>query len=183
MATLFRPNVPATTDENAHTYVDGRAGPYPIWALPASKVSPSHLSLACCGSSWIPNSAPLRSLPHEDRDLFIAGSIGHVIAFDNVSRLPDCCCDSIASLGTARSSCGGQTEPRSGLGNRSECSLGAATRNSGAVSTSTGPSRLGVRCGTSDTGTPKMNPAPPRLGEPARARAPPPPGSSVRSGL
>jgi hypothetical protein len=32
-----------------------------------------------------PNTAPLRALPREDRDLFIAASNGHVLAFDNVS--------------------------------------------------------------------------------------------------
>jgi hypothetical protein len=35
-----------------------------------------------------PNTAPLRALPREDRELFIAASNGHVLAFDNVSGLP-----------------------------------------------------------------------------------------------
>jgi hypothetical protein len=35
-----------------------------------------------------PNTAPLRALPREDRDLFIAANNGHVLAFDNVSVCP-----------------------------------------------------------------------------------------------
>jgi hypothetical protein len=35
-----------------------------------------------------PNTAPLRPLPREDRDLFIPASNGHVLAFDNVAGLP-----------------------------------------------------------------------------------------------
>src|SRR5262245_47290033 len=35
-----------------------------------------------------PNSAPLRSLPREDRDLFVSANNGYVLAFDNVSKLP-----------------------------------------------------------------------------------------------
>jgi len=47
-----------------------------------------------------PNSAPLRSLPREDRDLFIAARNGHVIVFDNVSRLLDWLSDSLCRLAT-----------------------------------------------------------------------------------
>ena len=32
-----------------------------------------------------PNTAPLRALPREDRDLFIAANNGHVLVFDNIS--------------------------------------------------------------------------------------------------
>ena len=35
-----------------------------------------------------PNVAPLRALPRDDRDLFIAASNGHVLAFDNVPGCP-----------------------------------------------------------------------------------------------
>ena len=47
-----------------------------------------------------PNLAPLRSLPREDRDLFIAANNGHVIVFDNVSGLPDWLSDSLCRLAT-----------------------------------------------------------------------------------
>ncbi len=47
-----------------------------------------------------PNIAPLRALPREDRDLFIAASNGHVLAFDNVSGLPAWISDTLYRLAT-----------------------------------------------------------------------------------
>jgi hypothetical protein len=47
-----------------------------------------------------PNTAPLRALPREDRDLFIAASNGHVLAFDNVSGLPAWISDTLCRLAT-----------------------------------------------------------------------------------
>lgn len=47
-----------------------------------------------------PNTAPLRALPREDRDLFIAASNGHVLAFDNVSGLPAWISDTVCRLAT-----------------------------------------------------------------------------------
>jgi hypothetical protein len=47
-----------------------------------------------------PNIAPLRALPREDRDLFIAASNGHVLAFDNVSSLPGWISDTLCRLAT-----------------------------------------------------------------------------------
>jgi len=45
-----------------------------------------------------PNVAPLRSLPRDDRDLFIAASNGHLLAFDNVSGLPGWLSDTLCRL-------------------------------------------------------------------------------------
>ena len=47
-----------------------------------------------------PNTAPLRALPREDRDLFIAANNGHVLAFDNVSGLPAWISDTLCRLAT-----------------------------------------------------------------------------------
>jgi hypothetical protein len=47
-----------------------------------------------------PHTTALRSLPREDRDLFIAANNGHVIAVDNVSTLPDWLSDSLSRLAT-----------------------------------------------------------------------------------
>jgi hypothetical protein len=47
-----------------------------------------------------PNTAPLRALPREDRDLFIAASNGHVLAFDNVSGLRAWISDTLCRLAT-----------------------------------------------------------------------------------
>jgi hypothetical protein len=42
----------------------------------------------------------LRALPREDRDLFIAASNGHVLAFDNVLGLPAWISDTLCRLAT-----------------------------------------------------------------------------------
>jgi hypothetical protein len=47
-----------------------------------------------------PNTAPLRSLPREDRDLFIAANNGYCIAFDNVSSLPPWLSDALCRIAT-----------------------------------------------------------------------------------
>jgi hypothetical protein len=47
-----------------------------------------------------PNSAPLRALPREDRDLFIAANNGHLLVFDNVSKMPDWISDTLCRLAT-----------------------------------------------------------------------------------
>jgi hypothetical protein len=47
-----------------------------------------------------PNSAPLRSLPRDDRDLFVSANNGYVLAFDNVSKLPVWLSDSLCRLAT-----------------------------------------------------------------------------------
>ncbi|HEU4805661.1 MAG TPA: hypothetical protein VFS91_07620 [Nitrobacter sp.] len=47
-----------------------------------------------------PNTAPLRALAREDRDLFIAATNGHVLAFDNVSGLPAWISDTLCRLAT-----------------------------------------------------------------------------------
>jgi hypothetical protein len=47
-----------------------------------------------------PNTAPLRALPREDRDLFIAATNGHVLAFDNVSGLAAWISDTFCRLAT-----------------------------------------------------------------------------------
>jgi hypothetical protein len=45
-----------------------------------------------------PNIAPVRSLPREERDLFIAANNGHVLAFDNLSALPPWLSDALCRL-------------------------------------------------------------------------------------
>jgi hypothetical protein len=47
-----------------------------------------------------PNSAGQRSLPRDDRDLFIAANNGHVLSFDNVSGLPAWISDTLCRLST-----------------------------------------------------------------------------------
>src|SRR5262245_64966627 len=47
-----------------------------------------------------PNTAPLRSFPREDRDLFIAASNGWIVGYDNVSRVPPWLSDALCRLAT-----------------------------------------------------------------------------------
>lgn len=67
----------------------GRAGFGQIHVLrgPAGSPGPEHRAAACLG-------------PREDRDLFIAASNGHVLAFDNVSGLPAWISDTLCRLAT-----------------------------------------------------------------------------------
>jgi len=63
-------------------------GPYPVLALSGEQGSAKSSFSAILRALLDPNTAPLRALPREDRDLFIAASNGRVLAFDNVSSLP-----------------------------------------------------------------------------------------------
>jgi hypothetical protein len=63
-------------------------GPYPVIVLSGEQGSAKSTFSAILRALLDPNTAPLRALPREDRDLFIAASNGHVLAFDNVSGLP-----------------------------------------------------------------------------------------------
>src|SRR5262249_26073992 len=47
-----------------------------------------------------PNSVSLRTLPRNDRDIFIAARNGWLLAFDNVSGLPDWVSDTLCRLAT-----------------------------------------------------------------------------------
>lgn len=63
-------------------------GPYPVIVLSGEQGSAKSTFSAILRALLDPNSAPLRALPREDRDLFIAACNGHVLTFDNVSGLP-----------------------------------------------------------------------------------------------
>jgi hypothetical protein len=63
-------------------------GPYPLMALSGEQGSAKSTLCAILRALLDPNTAPLRALPREDRDLFIAASNGYVLAFDNISGLP-----------------------------------------------------------------------------------------------
>ena len=75
-------------------------GPYPVLALSGEQGSAKSTFLAMMRSLLDPNTAPLRALPREDRDLFIAVNNGHVLAFDNVSGLPAWISDTLCRLAT-----------------------------------------------------------------------------------
>ena len=75
-------------------------GPYPVIVLSGEQGSAKSTFTAILRSLLDPNTAPLRALPREDRDLFIAASNGHVLAFDNVSGLPAWISDTLCRLAT-----------------------------------------------------------------------------------
>ncbi len=75
-------------------------GPYPVIALSGEQGSAKSTFSSILRALLDPNIAPLRALPREDRDLFIAASNGHVLAFDNVSGLPAWISDTLCRLAT-----------------------------------------------------------------------------------
>ncbi|MBN9534220.1 MAG: hypothetical protein J0H79_17480 [Alphaproteobacteria bacterium] len=75
-------------------------GPYPVMVLSGEQGSAKSTFSAILRALLDPNTAPLRALPREDRDLFIAASNGHVLAFDNVSGLPAWISDTLCRLAT-----------------------------------------------------------------------------------
>jgi len=74
--------------------------PYPLLVLSGEQGSAKSTFSGILRALLDPNSSPLRALPREDRDLFIAASNGHVLGFDNVSGLPDWISDTLCRLAT-----------------------------------------------------------------------------------
>jgi len=75
-------------------------GPYPVLVLSGEQGSAKSTFSTILRALLDPNTAPLRALPREDRDLFIAASNGHVLAFDNVSGLQTWISDTLCRLAT-----------------------------------------------------------------------------------
>jgi hypothetical protein len=75
-------------------------GPYPVLVLSGEQGSAKSTFSAILRALIDPSRPPLRALPREDRDLFIAASNGHVLAFDNVSGLPAWMSDTLCRLAT-----------------------------------------------------------------------------------
>jgi hypothetical protein len=75
-------------------------GPYPVMVLSGEQGSAKSTCSTTLRALVDPNTAPLRAPPREDRDLFIAANNGHVLAFDNVSGLPNWISDTLCRLAT-----------------------------------------------------------------------------------
>jgi hypothetical protein len=75
-------------------------GPYPVLALSGEQGSAKSSFSTILRSLVDPNTAPLRALPREDRDLFITANNGHTLAFDNVSGMPNWISDTLCRLAT-----------------------------------------------------------------------------------
>ena len=75
-------------------------GPYPVLVLAGEQGSAKSTLSRILRALVDPNLVPLRALPREDRDLFIAANNGHVLAFDNVSALRGWISDTLCRLAT-----------------------------------------------------------------------------------
>ena len=75
-------------------------GPYPLTVLRGEQGSGKSLASRILRSLADPNSAGQRSLPRDDRDLFIAATNGHALSFDNVSNMPAWVSDTLCRLAT-----------------------------------------------------------------------------------
>jgi hypothetical protein len=75
-------------------------GPYPGLVVSGEQGSAKSTFSSIVRALLDPNTAPLRALPREDRDLFIAATNGHMLVFDNVSGLPAWISDTLCRLAT-----------------------------------------------------------------------------------
>lgn len=75
-------------------------GPYPVLLVNGEQGSAKSTFCTLVRLLIDPNSAPLRALPREDRDLFIAATNGHVLCFDNVSGMQAWISDTLCRIAT-----------------------------------------------------------------------------------
>jgi hypothetical protein len=75
-------------------------GPYPVLALSGEQGSAKSTFTKLLKTLVDPSTAPIRTLPHDDRTLFIAATNAHLLAFDNISQLPPWLSDVICRLST-----------------------------------------------------------------------------------
>lgn len=75
-------------------------GPYIVLVLNGEQGSAKSTAVKVSRSLIDPNTAELRSQPRDERDLMIAARNGWVVAFDNLSSIPDWLSDAICRLAT-----------------------------------------------------------------------------------
>jgi hypothetical protein len=73
-------------------------GPYPVLAIAGEQGSAKTVLSKLLRALVDPSVAPVRALPRDERELFIAASNGHVLAFDNLSGLPPWLSDTLCRL-------------------------------------------------------------------------------------
>ena len=79
------------------------AGPYPLLAISGEQGSAKTVLCKLLRALVDPNAAPVRALSREERELMIAASNGHLLAFDNLSGLPHWLSDALCRLATGGS--------------------------------------------------------------------------------
>jgi hypothetical protein len=75
-------------------------GPYPPLAISGEQGSAKTVLSKLLKALIDPNAAPVRSLSREERELMIAASNGYLLAFDNLSGLPNWLSDALCRLAT-----------------------------------------------------------------------------------
>src|SRR5262245_43038440 len=78
-------------------------GPYPLLAISGEQGSAKTVLSKLLKAPIDPNSAPLRSLSREERELMIAANNGYLLAFDNLSGLPVWLSDALCRLASGGS--------------------------------------------------------------------------------
>jgi len=78
-------------------------GPYPVLVLSGEQGSAKSTFSKILRALLDPNTATLRAPPREIRDLFIAANSAHLLAFDNLSKLPGWISDTLCRLSTGGS--------------------------------------------------------------------------------
>jgi hypothetical protein len=78
-------------------------GPYPLLVIAGEQGSAKTVLSKMLRALVDPNVAPVRTLPREERDLFIAANNGHVLAFDNLSALAPWLSDTLCRLASGGS--------------------------------------------------------------------------------
>src|SRR5262245_55582132 len=78
-------------------------GPYPLLAISGEQGSAKTVLSKLLKALIDPNTAPVRSLSREERELMIAANNGYLLAFDNVSGLPVWLSDALCRLASGGS--------------------------------------------------------------------------------
>ena len=78
-------------------------GPYPLLAISGEQGSAKTVLSKLLKALIDPNAAPVRALSREERELMIAANNGYLLAFDNLSGLPNWLSDALCRLATGGS--------------------------------------------------------------------------------
>ena len=78
-------------------------GPYPLLAISGEQGSAKTVLSKLLKALIDPNTAPVRALSREQRELMIAANNSYLLAFDNLSGLPDWLSDALCRLATGGS--------------------------------------------------------------------------------
>lgn len=74
--------------------------PFPVLLFQGEQGSAKSTTARLVRDLIDPNATPSRSTPREERDLMISAHAGHVLNFDNISRLPDWLSDAFCRIAT-----------------------------------------------------------------------------------